>query len=343
MALGLGAILGIAGGTSLLGNIFGSVNQSNTIRAQKELAQFQFDKNVEMWNMQNEYNTPSAQMSRLQDAGLNPNLVYGSGSVVGNTTSNPPQYQAPNIKYNWVPNANAFLSVLGAYQNYQKNQAEVNLLNEQSREVASRITLNESNSFLNTIRGNLFGAQEGYYKTMANLQDYNLGRAQRFEPYDLQALQLGNAHTLADIYNKIAQEAKIRAEIENIPVYRALMESQRDYYHWSAQSHKQDSYSKYYDNYYYGQHGLIKNPTMFGAAQNAGRLGGRITAPFGSRLGQGISNAVSGFWNWTKPGGTADQWWYPNVVDPIQHTFSKLLNAFGEGIKNVPKAPVQLR
>lgn len=33
------------------------------------------------WNMQNWYNSPQSQMRRLKAAGLNPNLVYGSGSV----------------------------------------------------------------------------------------------------------------------------------------------------------------------------------------------------------------------------------------------------------------------
>lgn len=42
------------------------------------------------WNMQNEYNSPSAQMQRLKDAGLNPNLVYGNGTV-GNSASAPRQ------------------------------------------------------------------------------------------------------------------------------------------------------------------------------------------------------------------------------------------------------------
>ena len=32
------------------------------------------------WRMQNEYNSPMAQMQRLTDAGLNPNLVYGNGA-----------------------------------------------------------------------------------------------------------------------------------------------------------------------------------------------------------------------------------------------------------------------
>lgn len=33
------------------------------------------------WNMQNAYNDPSAQMARLKEAGLNPNLVYGNGAT----------------------------------------------------------------------------------------------------------------------------------------------------------------------------------------------------------------------------------------------------------------------
>lgn len=36
--------------------------------------------NLEMWNLQNQYNDPSAQMARLKAAGLNPNLMYGKGT-----------------------------------------------------------------------------------------------------------------------------------------------------------------------------------------------------------------------------------------------------------------------
>lgn len=37
------------------------------------------------WDLANQYNDPKAQMARLRAAGLNPNLVYGSGNVTGNT------------------------------------------------------------------------------------------------------------------------------------------------------------------------------------------------------------------------------------------------------------------
>lgn len=47
-----------------------------------------WNRNVKMWHMQNEYNSPVQQMQRLNDAGLNPNLMYGKGTV-GNAQSSP--------------------------------------------------------------------------------------------------------------------------------------------------------------------------------------------------------------------------------------------------------------
>lgn len=46
-------------------------------------------KAMQSWNMMNDYNSPIKQMERLKAAGLNPLLVYGSGSVTGNVTSSP--------------------------------------------------------------------------------------------------------------------------------------------------------------------------------------------------------------------------------------------------------------
>ena len=61
-------------------------------RSNKKLAQHTFNKNVEMWKMQNKYNEPKNQMARLKSAGLNPNLMYGKGTP-GNAQTMP-QYQA---------------------------------------------------------------------------------------------------------------------------------------------------------------------------------------------------------------------------------------------------------
>ncbi len=53
--------------------------------------------NIEFWNMQNDYNHPSKQMSRLREAGLNPNLIYGTpqAAAVGNAEKIGPSKAAP--------------------------------------------------------------------------------------------------------------------------------------------------------------------------------------------------------------------------------------------------------
>lgn len=83
-----------------LGNVIGSAlgfaSQERTNKANMKLAQYQYEKNLEMWNRENEYNTPAAQRQRMVEAGLNPNLMYGSGTVA-NTAASAPQYDAPKL------------------------------------------------------------------------------------------------------------------------------------------------------------------------------------------------------------------------------------------------------
>ncbi|WGL31370.1 DNA pilot protein [Dipodfec virus UOA04_Rod_991] len=90
MDLGLGTMI-----ASGLGGLFGMTSQSSANAQNMELAQYQNEWNEKMWHMQNEYNTPKNQMARYMEAGLNPNLIYGSGSAsAGNSTSTPTAAQA---------------------------------------------------------------------------------------------------------------------------------------------------------------------------------------------------------------------------------------------------------
>lgn len=50
-----------------------------------------YNRNVAMWKMQNEYNTPANQLARIKDANLNPHLMYGQGNT-GNAGPGP-QYE----------------------------------------------------------------------------------------------------------------------------------------------------------------------------------------------------------------------------------------------------------
>lgn len=78
MPLPLWAVM--AGADTLLNigsNIFGQHKQQD---ANMELAKFQADANQKYLQQQLEYNTPKNQMARFQEAGLNPNLIYGQGN-----------------------------------------------------------------------------------------------------------------------------------------------------------------------------------------------------------------------------------------------------------------------
>lgn len=76
----IGAIVGGLG--SLAGSMIGANAQRQANIQNMQLAKYQnnwqtaenekaYARSVEMWNMQNQYNSPTAQMSRLRQAGLN--------------------------------------------------------------------------------------------------------------------------------------------------------------------------------------------------------------------------------------------------------------------------------
>lgn len=93
IASAAGSLLGTA--VSTAGS---AVSTSEQLKAQKELAQFQYDKAVEMWNKNNEYNTPTNVMKRLREAGVNPQTAFSNGvSYSPAATSDLPKYQAPDI------------------------------------------------------------------------------------------------------------------------------------------------------------------------------------------------------------------------------------------------------
>ena len=66
---------------------------------QKEMADYKYAQDMNMWNLVNAYNDPAAQMERLAKAKLNPNLVYGGANVTGNTSGSGPEYASVNAGF----------------------------------------------------------------------------------------------------------------------------------------------------------------------------------------------------------------------------------------------------
>ena len=109
----------IGGIISGLGNVAAT---AMTNRANRQLAEYAYSKDLEMWNRQNEYNSPQAQMERLQAAGLNPAMMYGQGSQAAGQAKEMPKYNAPTMDYTVaIP---MIVQTLGAFQDIKVKQAQ---------------------------------------------------------------------------------------------------------------------------------------------------------------------------------------------------------------------------
>lgn len=95
LTVAINALNNSIGNATAIG-LAGSMNrdqQKRAIRYNWEMAKWQNATNIENWNMQNAYNHPSEQMKRLEEAGLNPNLVYDKGAST--TASSLPAAPSP--------------------------------------------------------------------------------------------------------------------------------------------------------------------------------------------------------------------------------------------------------
>lgn len=136
---------GLAVGGNIVNSLFNRGSQNSANRQNKQLAEYQaqvnreaadleWSRNLDLWNMTNEYNSPSMQMERLKAAGLNPNLVYGNGSAA-NTASSPSaydaaKYDAPNIS-SYTGFNTGFDEAIAAYNNSRLNSAQTSNLESQ--------------------------------------------------------------------------------------------------------------------------------------------------------------------------------------------------------------------
>ena len=170
---GLAVASGVSGLVQGLSSIFGqrSANQTNI-----QLAREQRQWDLDMWNRQNEYNNPKNQMLRLKAAGLNPNLVYGSGSVSGNVTGSSPKAsvsRVENVMAGFRP-MDYLMSALGAYQSLRKNEADVDLTIA-NKELAERKAQTETvNSLLKATLVDLNKERIPFTRSQKLLSDVNI-------------------------------------------------------------------------------------------------------------------------------------------------------------------------
>lgn len=141
-------------GSGFIGSIVGAANsaimQWMQFLMNSHAAAKQYKYSMDSWNKTNEYNSPAAQMQRLTDAGLNPNLAAGNASAGGNA-SPAPSMQA--VTPNFSGTANDSIAMGQFFQNAVRNAQEVaNLKKENEKKDAeiSSINANTANTELLT-------------------------------------------------------------------------------------------------------------------------------------------------------------------------------------------------
>lgn len=249
----IGAIIG--GLDSFAGSMIGANAQRQANIQNMQLAKYQnnwqtaenekaYARSVEMWNMQNQYNSPTAQMSRLRQAGLNPNLVYGSG-VTGNSAGSAPQYQPAKIqRATMEPYRGWNLGLSDAasmYMAMRQNKAQVENMEVQNKlikEQARTEGIRQGNIAMAT-------ARSGFDLDLAReLKDVSVGRAiaeknlseasaagawtganQKVLQYELDRTLFDNKIKLSNAEYSTAMEALRKLRQDNdINVFRNTME-----------------------------------------------------------------------------------------------------------------------
>jgi len=123
----------IAASAALVNGLIGRHQQN---KYEKGLARYQAEMNQKYLDQQNAYNTPSAQMLRFQQAGLNPNLIYGQGN---------PGNQSQSLTYpeQRSVNQDVLSAVFPAYQQAALQQAQIGSIEAGTRQKHTITALNQ--------------------------------------------------------------------------------------------------------------------------------------------------------------------------------------------------------
>ena len=143
-----GAALGTAG--NIIGSTLGASNQWKYQQRQnawsermmqqqnawnQQNAATAYQRQIEFYNMQNDYNSPLNQIARLRSAGINPNLAYANGSLNNVGASTPTVSQAETAS---APSGSASVSP-GSLGSLGSNFIQMYQMGEQNKAIKAQV------------------------------------------------------------------------------------------------------------------------------------------------------------------------------------------------------------
>lgn len=209
---------GMAAGSAGMDTGGSLIQSAVNYEANRKLSEQEFQRNVDMWQMQNYYNLPKNQMARLKDAGLNPHLVYGTGTVTGNTIGNAPQYKRPEFQAN-IPQAR----ILSQSQDYEIKNAELSNMAEVNAKLKAETDYINAKTVTESIMPTLRGFQAMTEEQRGGKMGVEYRVAKELEQTSIDAGQEGLRYLREQIKNimfdsKIKEytPTKMRAEVANL-------------------------------------------------------------------------------------------------------------------------------
>lgn len=154
LTAGLASAL-IGGGVSLFNSVFNNQSIDRANAANRELLDLQYQRSMQMQNMQNLYNSPASVMSRYTAAGLNPHLIYGQSATPASSVMAPaaqpvtPRRSELDVA-NSVNALNAMLSLIKTKTEIKNIEANTNKVITDTKGSEIQNSLNEFN--LNTLQ-----------------------------------------------------------------------------------------------------------------------------------------------------------------------------------------------
>ena len=162
------------------------------------------------WNMNNQYNSPSAQMQRFKDAGLSPHLIYGQTNTappVRSVSADTPKAIAPQIDQSAANFPQYSLMLETAQQNLQNLKAQEDLIKANKEKAESETDWKKLNN-------------DWYDKTwfkrmeILNNQALQTGSTQRLTEEQITGQQERNKNYIAERENTKARTKSILAQTD---------------------------------------------------------------------------------------------------------------------------------
>lgn len=226
---------GILVGQNIASQSVSKKQAETTFGRNKELMDYQYNKDLDMWNRQNQYNSPQSQMDRFTDAGLNPNLIYSQGNP-GNAV-NIPKYQAPEYRINRpaLDFGRPGSSMLQQYNNTRVANAQISAT-EAQRDYTKQRTINEGlNEAYKVMSNDLFRRnlpwkqQQEYNKAMIGIEGIDIARSKAGIEHQR---QLYAGQLFKSQASMSAENARILQSLNNARlrlIEQQIKSAQRDY------------------------------------------------------------------------------------------------------------------